>query len=114
VNAQKVLPVLISVVVIVLVAIVQERSRPAAAVLSVMPLTIPLATWIVFSASGGDHEQTAVFVRSMLIGLLATMAFVVACWLTLRQRWPLALAIGAGFATWAAVVGVIALVVRSR
>ena len=85
-TAQKVVPVVISVVVIVLVAVIQERSRAAAAILSVMPLAIPLAAWIVFSATGGDHEQTAEFVKSMLVGLLATMAFVAACWFALRAR----------------------------
>lgn len=113
-NAAKVIPVVISVVVIVLVAVVQERSRPAAAILSVMPLAIPLAAWIVYSASGGDHEQTADFVKSMLVGLFATMAFVIALWLALRQRWSFPVAIGAGFAAWGLVVAIIALIQRLR
>lgn len=112
--AQKIIPVVISVILIVLVAIVQERSRSAAAILSVMPLAIPLAAWIVYSASGGDHEQTADFVKSMLVGLFATIAFVVACWFALRARWAFPLSIGAGFAAWAAVVGLIALIARLR
>ena len=113
-TAQKVVPVVISVVVIILVAVIQERSRAAAAILSVMPLAIPLAAWIVFSATGGDHGQTAEFVKSMVVGLLATMAFVAACWLALRARWAFPAAIAVGFAAWGAVVGLIALVARLR
>lgn len=113
-TAQKVVPVVISVVVIILVAVIQERSRAAAAILSVMPLAIPLAAWIVFSATGGDHGQTAEFVKSMLVGLLATMAFVAACWLSLRARWAFPVAILVGFAAWGAVVALIALVARLR
>ena len=113
-TAQKVVPVVISVVVIILVAVIQERSRAAAAILSVMPLAIPLAAWIVFSATGGDHGQTAEFVKSMLVGLLATMAFVAACWLALRARWAFPAAIDLGHDVHRHVSGLIALVARLR
>jgi hypothetical protein len=99
---EKVLPVLASVVIIVLVAVVQDRSRELAAVLAVMPLTVPLAVWIVFSASGRDYQQTAHFVRSMIAGYLATVAFVVACWYGLRQHWPLPAVMVFAFGLWAA------------
>jgi hypothetical protein len=54
---EKTLPVVASVVIIVLVAVAQQRSRDLAAILASLPLTAPLAAWIVFSASGGDHEH---------------------------------------------------------
>jgi hypothetical protein len=100
--SEKVLPVVASVIIIVLVAIVQERSRALAAVLAVMPLTVPLAMWIVFSASGRDYQQTAHFVRSMIPGYLASIAFVVACWYGLRQQWPLPVVMVFAFGLWAA------------
>jgi glycerol-3-phosphate acyltransferase PlsY len=43
-----VLPVVLSVLVIVVVAVVQERSRHLAAIIATVPLTAPLAMWIVF------------------------------------------------------------------
>jgi len=79
--------VLLSVLVVVLVAVVQERSRHLAAILATMPLTAPLAMWIVFSASRGDQRQTADFVGSMVIGSVASLLFVLACWFGLRQEW---------------------------
>jgi uncharacterized membrane protein (GlpM family) len=103
-NVQKVLPVVISVVVIVLVALVQERSRYLAALLAVMPLSAPLAMWIIFSASGGDYQQTADFVLSMVLGLVATVVFVLASWLGLRQRWPFAAVVAFAFAVWGLIV----------
>jgi hypothetical protein len=99
--SEKVLPVVASVIIIVLVAIVQARSRELAAVLAVMPLTVPLAVWIVFSASGRDYQQTAHFVRSMIAGYLASVAFVVACWYGLRQQWPLPAVMVFAFGLWA-------------
>lgn len=63
-----------------LVAVVQERSRTLAAILAVMPVTIPLAVWIVFSATGRDYPQTAQFVGAMAAAYLPTVVFVAACW----------------------------------
>jgi uncharacterized membrane protein (GlpM family) len=74
---ERLFPVVVSVVVIILVAVVQERSRYLAAVLASMPLTAPLALWIVFSATKGDHQQTANFAAAMVVGFIGSLAFIV-------------------------------------
>ena len=89
---ERVVPVALSVLVIVLVAMVQERSRYLAAIIAAMPLTAPLAMWIVFSASQGDQRQTADFVGSMVVGFAATLVFVLTCWFGLREAWGFSLA----------------------
>jgi len=109
---EKALPVVVSVIIIVLVAVVQERSRDLAAIVAMLPLTAPLAAWIVFSASGGDHQHTAQFVRSMLGASIATVVFVVVCWYGLRQQWPFAIVMVVAFAVWGALVAVPHLVRR--
>jgi len=111
-GAEKVLPVAVSVAVIVLVAVVQERSRELAAVFAVMPLTIPLAVWIVFGRSGGDHAETARFVASMFAAYLPTVVFLAALWFGLRRAWPLSLVLAGSFAAWAALVALPYLVRR--
>lgn len=100
----RLVPVALSVLVIVLVAIVQERSRALAAILATMPLTAPLAMWIVFSASGGDQRQTADFVRSMVVGFAASLIFVLACWFGLRQAWGFGMTLLVASVVWLAVV----------
>jgi len=75
--SERAVTVVVSVVVVVLVAVLQERSRHLAAIIATMPLTAPLAMWIVFSASRGDQRQTADFVGSMLIGAVAAYC---SCW----------------------------------
>jgi hypothetical protein len=100
----KALPVIVSVVIIVLVAVVQERARPLAAIVAMLPLTAPLAAWIVYSASGGDHQHTAHFVRSMLAASIANVVFIVACWYGLRQELPFAIVLVVAFAVWGALV----------
>jgi uncharacterized membrane protein (GlpM family) len=101
-STDKVIPVLLSIVIIVLVAVVQEKSRTLAAIIATMPLTAPLAMWVVFSSTNGDHIKTSEFVGSMVSGVLATFMFIVACWLALRQRWPLPIVLLAGGAAWLA------------
>ena len=76
-GTEKIIPVAASVVIIVLVAMLEERSREMAAIAAVMPLTMPLAVWIVFSGSGGSHQQTAEFVRSMFTAYVPTLVFMV-------------------------------------
>jgi uncharacterized membrane protein (GlpM family) len=104
VSAEKVVPVILSVAVIIAVAIVQDRSRYLAAVLATMPLTAPLALWIVYSSSRGDRARTAEFTASMILGVIATLAFVVGTWLGLRQGWSLPWALVTGGATWLVLV----------
>ena len=101
-SRDRVIPVLVSVAVIVLVAVVQGRSRHLAAVLATMPLTAPLAIWIVYSATGGDSRETAGFTWSLIAGSVASLAFVVACWAALRLGWSLPAALAVGGAVWLA------------
>jgi len=99
-----VVPVVASVLVIVLVAIVQEHSRHLAAIIATMPLTAPLGMWIVFTASEGDQRQTADFVASMAVGSAASLVFVLACWLGLRQAWGFAVTLVVASAIWLTIV----------
>ena len=101
---EKTLPVVASVLIIVLVAVVQERSRAVAAVVAMVPLTAPLAAWIVYSASGSNHQHTAQFVRSMLAASVANVVFIVVLWYGLRQQWLFPVAVVAAFATWGVLV----------
>jgi hypothetical protein len=55
------------VLIVIPVAVIQERSRHLAAIIATMPVTAPLAMWIVFSASRGDQRQTADFVGSRVM-----------------------------------------------
>jgi hypothetical protein len=102
--ADRLVPVALSVLVIVLVAIVQERSRALAAIIATMPLTAPLAMWVVFSASGGDQRPTADFVRSMVAGSTASLVFVLVCWFGLRHAWGFGMTLVVASVVWLAVV----------
>jgi hypothetical protein len=100
----EVLPVVISIMVIVLVAILEKHSKLVAAITATMPLTIPLALWIVYSSSQGDRQAVESFTRSMMTGIIPTVAFAVAIWFGARAGLKLLPMIVLGYTVWAAVL----------
>ena len=111
----KILPVVLSIGVIIAIAIIQERSKTLAALLATMPLTAPLAIWVVYSASNGDRAQTAEFTRSMILGIVATAVFVIMTWIGLKAKIAFGWAMALGWGCWALfALGLPALLARLR
>jgi len=98
----EILPVVISVVVIILVAIVEKQSKLVAAVTATMPLGMPLALWIVYSANQGDRIATEKFTGGLLIGIIPTVAFAIAVWFAARVGLKLVPILVVGYAVWGA------------
>lgn len=96
----EVLPVAISIIVIILVALIQRQSKPIAAVTATMPVTIPLTLWIVYSSAQGDRKAVAQFTGGMMSGIIPTVAFVAAIWIGARLGLKLVPLIGLGYITW--------------
>lgn len=111
-KAQDVLPVIISIIVIILVAVFQRQSKLVAAITATMPLTAPLALWIVYASTDGNREETAEFSVGMLLGVVPTLAFLVAVWLAARAGVKLVPMIVIGYATWA--IGLVLLIGAKR
>ena len=110
-KSQDVLPVLMSIAVIILVADVEKQSKLVAAITATMPLTAPLALWIVYASAGGDRSTVAQFSRGLLVGLIPTIAFMLTVWLTARTGLKLVPMILIGYGVWGVVL---AIVVASR
>ena len=60
-KTQDILPVLISIIVIILVALVEKQSKLAAAITATMPIGATLALWIVYSANDGEQKTMEQF-----------------------------------------------------
>jgi hypothetical protein len=103
----EVLPVIISIGVITLVAVLQKQSKLIAAVTATMPVTIPLALWIVYSSSQGDKQAVEKFSQSLVFGIIPTAAFVVALWVTARLGMKLVPMIVSAYAVWAGMLGLV-------
>ena len=98
---QDALPVLLSITVIILVALLEKQSKLLAAVIAAMPLAAPLALWIVYASHDGDKTAVSQFSFSLLLSLLPTFAFLIAVWLAARAGMKLVPMILTGYGIWA-------------
>ena len=101
-KSQDILPVVLSIIVIVLVAVLEKQSKLFAALTATMPITTPLALWIVYSSNAGNKAVVSQFSSSLLLGLFPTLAFLVTVWLAARSGMKLAPMILLGYGVWAA------------
>lgn len=100
-KTQDILPVLLSILVIILVAVIEKQSKLFAALAATMPLATPLALWIVYSSNAGDRAAVSQFSLSLLLGIFPTLAFLVTVWLAARSGMKLAPMILTGYGVWA-------------
>jgi len=84
------------------VALLEKQSKLFAAVTATMPLTMPLALWIVYSANRGERAAVEKFTGGLIIGIIPTFTFAVAVWLAVRAGFKLAPILIIGYAVWVA------------
>jgi hypothetical protein len=100
-KSQDIVPVVLSVIVIILVAVIEKQSKLFAALTATMPLATPLALWIVYSANSGNRAVVSQFSLSLLLGLFPTLAFLITVWLAARAGMKLGPIILTGYGVWA-------------
>ncbi len=95
----RVIPVVVSIAIIILVAILRQYSRTFAAIAATMPINIPLGMWIIYA---GDDKQTALadFSEAVMINIIPTLAFIVAAWLMARSGHALLPTLIVGYLVW--------------
>jgi hypothetical protein len=108
---ERILPVVISIVIIITVAILRDQSKTLAAIMATMPINITLALWIVTGAEA-DQNARALFSQGLLIGIFPTVLFLLVTWFVIRSGWPLLPTLIAGYAAWGLLMGVILFVRR--
>jgi hypothetical protein len=101
VDWQRLLPVIVSILIIILVAILRQHSRTLAAITATMPINIPLALWIVYQGEGGDKAALADFSHTAFYGIFPTVIFIAIAYLTARAGWNFVPMLLAGYAGWA-------------
>ena len=101
-KSQDVIPVVLSVVIIILVAVLEKQSKLFAALAATMPLGIPLALWIVYASNNGDKQVVSNFSLSLLLSFFPTLAFVVTVWFAARVGMKLVPMILTGYSVWGA------------
>ncbi|NWG16567.1 MAG: hypothetical protein HXY41_08025 [Chloroflexi bacterium] len=102
---QRVLPVLVSIAIIILVAILREYSKTLAAITATMPINVPLALWIIYAAEGQPAMMS--FTEALLINIWPTIIFLIIAWLAARAGWGLLPILVAGYLGWGISLGLI-------
>ncbi len=108
----EILPVGVSVAVLLLVAFVQRQSKVVAAVTATMPVTIPLALWIVYSSTKGERKAIELFAGGLVGGIIPTVFFVAAIYLSTRAGLKLVPTLSVSYLTWGVTVGIMFLARR--
>jgi len=94
----KMLPVIVSIIIIIAIAILREYSKTLSAIAATMPINLPLGLWLVYG--GSTKAEMEQFTRSLALNLIPTFAFVVIAWLAARAGWKLIPMVAAGYAGW--------------
>ena len=102
-----ILPVAVSIVIIILIAVLKNVSSTLAAITGTMPVNITLGLWIFYMSKGDDPEAISDFVGAMILGLIPTFLFTVVAWLAARAGWKLGPILIVGYITWGVVLGIV-------
>ncbi len=109
---QRVAPVLVSIGIIILVAIVRTYSRALTVILATMPINIPLAMYIISSGNPEDKEGFADLVGGLIIGLIPTFFFLFIAYFAARAGWDIWQILIAGYIGWAVCLIIVLLAQR--
>lgn len=108
----KLLPVVVSIVIIIAIAILREYSRAFAAIAATMPLNIPLGMWIVYAGADDKADAMNDFTRAVLINIIPTVVFMIVAYFLVRAGWELVPTIFVSYIGWAIALGGVFLVQR--
>jgi hypothetical protein len=97
---QRWLPVATSIAIILVVAVLRDRSRSVAAVVATMPINVPLALWVISSGADGDSRVISDFMRATLIGLAPSVVWIGIVLAATRAGWGIWPAMAVGYVVW--------------
>jgi len=100
-------PVLASIAIIIVIAMLRGRSKVLSAITATMPINVALGLWLIYAAEGTDQAAVVDFVRSMVIGVIGTLIWLLAVWMAARAGWGLGRLLLVGYAAWGVSIGLI-------
>lgn len=109
---QRILPVIVSILIIIGIAIARQYSRTLASILATMPINVPLGLWVVWAGADGDPKQMETFSQGMLLGIFPTVFFIAAAYLCFKAGLTLIPTLIIGYVVWGVTLG-IAFLIRS-
>ncbi len=105
------MPVIVSIIIIIAIAILREYSKTFAAIAVTMPINLPLGIWLVYGSS--TKTEMEAFTKSLALNMIPTIAFVIIAWMAARAGWKLIPMVAAGYAGWGVGLFILMLVRRA-
>ena len=102
---QRALPTVASILIILLITFLRDRSRTAAAIIAVMPINVPLALWIVSGAAGTTPQTMAQFTRGLFVALIPGVIWLAVAYCAFRAGWSLGAVLLSAYLVWGALLG---------
>ena len=103
----RIAPVIVSIAVIIVIAIVRQYSQTLAAITATMPLNIPLGMWIVYSGSDNHQAAMAQFSEAAMMNIIPTIVFLIVAWQLSKIGFSAVQTIVIGYVAWAVCLGLI-------
>lgn len=100
IDVAKMLPVVVSILIILAVAALRNYSRGFAAIAAVMPLNIPLGMWIVYAGAENKQQSMTEFNGVLLVNIVPTLIFMIVTWQGAKMGWSLGRLLVVGYAAW--------------
>ncbi len=103
---QRVLPVLFSILIIILIAVLRNYSKTLAAITATMPINMPLAIWILSSGTNISQATLVQFIETLIFGLIPTFVFLIFVYIAARAGYTVVPMLGLGYLGWAISLGI--------
>lgn len=97
---EKLAPVIVSILIIIAVALLRERSPAFSAIAATMPINIPLGMFIVYTSAIDRTGAMENFTQNVFINMWPTMVFALVVLIVARWGWGLVPSIVAGYVGW--------------
>lgn len=91
---------IIGVLVLISVSLLQKRYPFLAAITSSMPVMVPITLWMLLSDNGNNSTEGFEYTSSLVIGVFATLCFVLGCLVALSYRLDVWLVFALGWSAW--------------
>lgn len=100
INWNKSLPVIVSIIIILLIAVLRQYSKTLSAIVATMPVNIPLGMWIIYAGEEDGQQALTEFSEALLLNIIPTIMFMLVAWQTTKLGWELLPTVGAGYVVW--------------
>ena len=100
----RILPVIVSILIIIAVAFLRNQSRLLAAIIATMPINVPLALWVLSTADNFKQNDMQTVTQQMLVGIVPSMVFIVILYITARLGWSLVPMLLVSYMGWGVVL----------